>query len=109
MPLKIIKKTGTATVTKDAINNKAKTSTEVAKTQEQVPVPLNDAQVQGVPCTIGFEASYTKNLGNYESTRIGITLTIPCRHDEIDSVYDFAQEWVNAKMGKCVDDLTAEE
>jgi predicted ATPase len=56
-------------------------------------------------CEVGFEAGYTHNLGNYRSARAGVSLVIPCKHGEINGVYEFAKEWVNARLTEVVEEL----
>ncbi len=49
-------------------------------------------------CEIGFEASYTHNLGNYESARVNVSIKIPCLHGEIDEAFEYAKTWVDQKL-----------
>ena len=51
-------------------------------------------------CEVGFEASYTHNLGNYESCRVNVLIKIPCLHDEIDEAFDLAKSWVDERLTK---------
>ncbi|MFI5102875.1 MAG: hypothetical protein ACHP9V_05840 [Terriglobales bacterium] len=59
-------------------------------------------------CEVGIESSYTHNLGNYKSCRYQVSLKVPCLTAEIDTVYDYAEKWVENKIGKVVAELTAE-
>lgn len=70
---------------------------------------MSAPKVAGVPwCEVGFESSYTHNLGNYQSCRVAVHLTVPCQHGEINKVYEVAKEWVNKRMESCVAELEAE-
>ena len=43
--------------------------------------PRQDLTVIENPwCEVGVDASYTKNLGNYQSAKVGVTLKVPCQH-----------------------------
>jgi hypothetical protein len=44
----------------------------------------------------------TINLGNFESTRIDVRLTVPCTKDDLEEAYEFATNWVGEKIGKAV-------
>jgi hypothetical protein len=64
------------------------------------------AMLPAVYCTVGFEASMTINLGNYNSTRLQASIQIPCTHSEIDEVFAFAETWINQKMEKLTEGVT---
>ena len=100
---------GTATVTKKLVDNKGKVAIAETETEEKVNVPSGEGQKLFVPeksiCEVGFEASYTKNLGDYQSARVGVSLKVPCLSAEVDDVFAYASDWVNAKLGKIVEEL----
>jgi hypothetical protein len=54
---------------------------------------------------VGFSAKATRNLGNFESMQVSVSLHMPCYVGEIDAVFDFAKEWVDAKMGEILEPL----
>ena len=60
-------------------------------------------------CSVGFEASYTHNLGNYQSAKVAVSLTVPCPHGEIDDVYDLAKSWVDSRMEQVIEELNSDE
>ena len=65
-----------------------------------------DVQMAGQPwCEVGFEASFTKNLGNYQSARLNVIVKIPCPAGDIDEVFDYARTWVNGKLETLVSEL----
>jgi hypothetical protein len=59
-------------------------------------------------CEVGFEVSYTHNLGNYESAKIGVSLKLPCLVPEIDEAFEYAKTWVDEKMNQVNAELKAE-
>jgi hypothetical protein len=101
MAVKLItKKAGQATVTKDTKKQGQTIAQEM--TQEEVGEPKI---LEGPTCNVGVDASFTKNLGNYESLRLGVSLHLPCYHNEIDEVFEFGKEWVNRKMEGLIGEL----
>ena len=50
--------------------------------------------------TVSVKAGATINLGNYESARVDVMLSIPCYIEEIDSVYEQAKDWVDTRVSK---------
>ena len=74
--------------------------------QEVVKQPGAGKPLTEHVCEVGVESSYTHNLGNYKSARVQVSLKVPCRHGEIDEVYDYAEHWVEARMTKLVEELT---
>ncbi|MGK9084951.1 hypothetical protein KXR64_16625 [Brucella intermedia] len=105
MALKLTKKQTTATTTVENKDKGKTISEETSQESVHVPEEVTPSVASGEQCRVGFEASYTHNLGDYKSTRIGISLSIPCSHEEIDQVADYAEEWVDARLKKCVEDI----
>jgi len=50
------------------------------------------------PATVSVKAGFTKNLGNYESARVDIMLTMPCYPEEIDDIYEDVKNWVDSRI-----------
>jgi hypothetical protein len=50
------------------------------------------------PANISVKAGATVNLGNYESARVDIMLSIPCYVEEIDDIFPKAKEWVDKRL-----------
>lgn len=51
---------------------------------------------------ITVEGSRTLNLGNFESVRIGVILTVPTTMDALNEAYEFATDWVSEKLEQAV-------
>lgn len=116
MALKIKSKAApapSATVTKDIEHNKQVTASTIDTVDVEVPekaMGLAKGEVAVTKddwCNVGFEASYTHNLGNFTSARVAVNISIPCPPGEINGVFDFAKEWVNEKLGVCVEELVS--
>ena len=52
--------------------------------------------------SITVEGGRTLNLGNYESARIGVTITIPCSHDSLGEAYEWGTSWVSDRIEEAV-------
>lgn len=55
---------------------------------------------------IGIEGGRVINLGNYESARIGITLTVPCDPDTLNDAYEWATDFVSSRIEQAVSAAT---
>lgn len=84
------KKGGVSTTTKDEV--------------EQVGDPTLFAQPT---CNVGVNAAATINTGDFNNVKVGCSLNIPCTHGEIDDVFNFAKEWVDAKMNAMIEEVQA--
>lgn len=111
MTLKLTKKpasTPTATVT-TSIKGKGETVAENMKQESpDLELPANTNPADTPWCQVGFSAGYTHNLGNYQSARVDVSLVIPCKHGEIDKVFEVGKKWVNDRVEALVGELTAE-
>lgn len=60
---------------------------------------------------VGFRASMTKNLGNYESVRIEISVYMPCaaRQKQIDKAYEYVKGYVEDRMEAELSELESEQ
>lgn len=52
------------------------------------------------PALVRVSAGSTINLGNFESMRIDVSVTLPCRVEDIDDTYVRASEFVSDKMAE---------
>lgn len=59
------------------------------------------------PCNVGYSAGMTLPLptNRYANAKFGVSLHIPCKHDEINQTYEFAKEWVDERMGELVQEV----
>lgn len=89
-----------ASITKEHKNGLQESSEEVVG-MKTVP--------SGQPmATVGVTMGVTRNLGNYESVRVTVSLTIPCipTPEEIEGAYVDAQSWVDAKIDKLNNEIS---
>lgn len=52
--------------------------------------------------SITVEGGRTLNLGNYESARVGVTITVPCEKETLEDAYGYATDWVSGKIEEAV-------
>jgi hypothetical protein len=56
---------------------------------------------------VNVEMGVTRNLGNFESVKLHVSLSYPSTVDNFDSTFDIAKDWVNSKLdllNKQIDD-----
>mgnify|MGYP001037429003 CR=1 FL=1 len=105
MALKIAKKPATATITKQ-VKDKGTVMSE--ESSQEVVEGVSEEAATGPFCEVGVDMSYTHNLGNYQSAKVGVSLKVPCQHSEIDDAFAYAKEWVDTKLQGMIDELQSE-
>ncbi len=61
------------------------------------------------PAYVRVNAGVTKNLGNYESLRVDVSLTVPCYVEEIEKVQKKTAEMVAAMLDAEVEEYLGKE
>jgi hypothetical protein len=59
------------------------------------------------PAKVGVNMGLTLNLGNFESARIDVSLSIPCYSEETDAAYLYAKDWVEKRLNTEVQSVRA--
>jgi len=57
------------------------------------------------PAKVTVDYGLTLNLGNYESARIGVAVSIPCYVEEVDRTYEKATDWAAKRIMQERDDI----
>jgi len=83
---------GTKTV---AVQYKGQTPTMEEQVDEKVPPIPADKLVR---VTVGGER--VVNLGNYESARIHVAITLPCTQETLNDAYAHGLDWVSERIAK---------
>ena len=52
------------------------------------------------PAKVTVDYALTINLGNFESAKIGVSVSVPCYVAEIDKAYEFAQAWAEERLSR---------
>ncbi len=67
---------------------------------------VKEGEVYDQPaCNVSFKMGHTKNLGNYESLRVDVSVMIPCYVSELEETFEFAKEWVDDRMDAVMVDI----
>lgn len=69
---------------------------QISSTQEIVSPALFNVKKTG--CTISVGGGRTINLGDYNSARFDVHLTLPCDPENLDAAYNWAAEWVDNRI-----------
>ncbi len=56
--------------------------------------------------SVGFKLGHTKDLGNFESLRVDISVHVPCDIDDVDEAFEASEQWVTDRMNETFDKLT---
>lgn len=91
---------------------KAKTSVIIKDTITKEERVLKDkdeylptAMQEGNPAYLNISAGMTKNLGDFNSARVSISITYPCIPEEIEESYDKLKNWIDARLIKEIAEL----
>ncbi len=60
------------------------------------------------PGTAFCSAGMTLNLGNYESLRVDVGVTVPCYKEEKDAAMDEIVDWVKERLTKEINQIKKE-
>lgn len=109
MAIKFSKKPAQAQTTVETKTNGQTVAEENTTETVDVPAEVTIPEKATEPgCLVGVEMSYTHNLGNYQSARVQVSLSVPCPSHDIDGVFDFTKDWVETKLASMVNELQAE-
>ena len=98
-------------VTKKTTTKQAKAKVEVThpdKTQSEHEEVVHEQAFSQPTANVGVAFATTKNLGNYESLKVSVSINLPCYVKEIDEVQTFARKWVEMKMAETIEGLLGE-
>lgn len=76
----------------------AKADAPHATVYEEEQLTSGDAIPTHRLASVHVEGARTINLGNYESARITVGITLPCDMDDVDEAYQLSEEWVSQKL-----------
>jgi len=84
------------------VDNKEKVVVAEKETLVYAPAPTAIPKDKLASVTLG--GGMTINLGNYQSAKVSVYLTLPSHVDSIDETYEKAKEWVSEKIKDAVTD-----
>jgi len=50
------------------------------------------------PASVSVEMGMTINLGNFESARVTVSVSVPCYKEEVESAHAYARKWVEDRV-----------
>ena len=76
----------------------------VIDTQEEV---LGEIEIEEPMANVGVKLGTTKNLGDYNSLRVDVSLFMPSKTDKksLEKTYKKVFKWVDNKLDKIMDDV----
>ena len=84
----------TVLVTRQHLSHGIPTGPQETKVDETLAIHRYVTQ----PATVNAEVGVTINIGNFESVRVHIGLTVPCYKEEIDDCFQYAKDFVEQKV-----------
>lgn len=106
MGIKLKPKQAEAVETKTITESGQVISEDTETKQVEVPEEIQTSNVNATPgCEVGVDMSYTENLGNYRSARVGVSLKVTVAHEDIDEAFDYAKAWVDQRMETMVGEV----
>jgi hypothetical protein len=89
----------------------ASVTTSKSGTPDPQPISADETVHPGVVTdghAITVAGSHTINLGNFESARVEVHLTVPCSKADLDDTYEFATNWVSSKIEEAIKNIHKE-
>lgn len=74
---------------------------------EEETIPVGVIQSPKDRAVVEVNMSMTRNLGNYESVKISVSLAMPCSPEKITDVYDEVKAWVDDKINSVNQEINA--
>lgn len=68
--------------------------TEPKDIEEQISI----TRFLTTPAMVGCELGATVNMGNYESARVSVSVTVPCYKEEIETAYEWSKDFVEQRF-----------
>lgn len=80
-----------------SIEKKVSTGAKVIENEAvKTPVFLSDSTKDAA--SVGVSAGFTKNIGDFNSVRVDVSLRVPCDPHMVEPAFTFVSDWVNAKL-----------
>lgn len=99
-PVQLTAKAGKATVTKEY-----KDGTITEETHDFPVVP-----VEGPAATVSMSMGLTRNLGNYESVKFSVSLSLPCApvEEEVNKTFHTVRGWIDTTVETVNQEISAQ-
>lgn len=94
------------TINKKTVTGNATVIEKGKEPVEQV-IPYAEVLATGHMANVGVSTTYTKNLGNYESLKVSVSLHMPCEADvdSADQTFITISKWVDDKIASILEKI----
>lgn len=107
MGIAIKKKSAPAPEVKEEVKHSTPVKATVTKqhpdgSEEQTQETLGEVKTVKHPALVYISMGMTKNLGDYNSMKFQVGITLPCEAtpDEVEATYAAGREWVDGKVNE---------
>ncbi|ANO57625.1 hypothetical protein [Vibrio phage vB_VhaS-a] len=90
-------------VSREQVNESGDRVEEIVR-DEETPINIPDHEFTQPVANVGFQCSMTKNLGDFESVKVGISVHIPCYTHELDPTFGHAKTFVEDKLNSTMEE-----
>lgn len=94
-------------VKKEKVKGKIETLDKDGEVIDTEEVEVDEVIVDKPMANVGVKLGTTKNLGNYESLRVDVSLFYPCEPNkkDMDKAFKKAFKWVDKKLSGIMEDV----
>jgi hypothetical protein len=94
-------------VKKEKVKGKIETLDKDGEVIDTEEVEVDEVIVDKPMANVGVKLGTTKNLGNYESLRVDVSLFYPCdpNKKDMDKAFKKAFKWVDKKLSGIMEDV----
>lgn len=101
-----VRRRGTEATTHDAVVTVMASGVGIDEEKRKV---IEVRKFETEPAYVRINAGVTKNLGNYESLRVDVAITVPCYVEEIEKVQKRTAEMVASMLDEEVEEYLGKE
>lgn len=73
------------------------------ETEEDLEVRVFPEGVEPAKVSVGLNS--TVNMGNYESLKLSVHVTLPCYAEEVEETFDKAQDFCEERLARMLSDV----
>lgn len=71
-------------------------------------IQMDPKMVPENPAVVSVNIGVTRNLGNYESVKFSVQLSLPCDPADVDDTFNEAKWWVDSRVELINQEITAQ-
>lgn len=84
---------------------KGTTSVESKKGVKETSEQKGEITTSEPVANVGVSLGTTVNIGNYNNIKINVSLHLPCTEENVDTTFNEANEWCQAKLQELHDEV----